>query len=171
MAQVDGLQLSIAESLRRIAEDVHQAVKMTGTPSHRSMTMAIVGLDLRSGILEYISAGHPPAVKISGRAELLPIPGGSPMGWGSDVEFGRYKCQLAPRDIILIYSDGLTENRNARGEPLKRRGLLRTVGSASNPAEVTRVLTDAMAKFVMDQNADDIAAICVQWVGSKVDAP
>ncbi|MCE9553812.1 MAG: fused response regulator/phosphatase [Planctomycetes bacterium] len=72
-------------------------------------TMAYGVLDLQTGELQYVSAGHPPMVHMSGAdASFLPNTNFS-VGWIDDVEFEADRVILRPGDRLFIYSDGVTE--------------------------------------------------------------
>jgi sigma-B regulation protein RsbU (phosphoserine phosphatase) len=57
--------------------------------------------------------GHPPALllRADGTAEYLPTPGGELVGALPDVHIATTSVRLAPRDTLLLYTDGLTEAR------------------------------------------------------------
>jgi serine phosphatase RsbU (regulator of sigma subunit) len=73
-------------------------------------------LDLSSGILSVLNAGHPHALVIrAGSAHGLPFPPATPVGVGSaHAEIGR--TTLEPGDAILIHSDGISEAHAAGGD-------------------------------------------------------
>lgn len=57
--------------------------------------------------------GHPPALllRADGTAEYLPTPGGELVGVLPDAHIATAGVRLAPRDTLLLYTDGLTEAR------------------------------------------------------------
>jgi phosphoserine phosphatase RsbU/P len=59
------------------------------------------------------SGGHPPALllRADGTAEYLPTPGGELVGVLPDAHVATTSLRLAPRDTLLLYTDGLTEAR------------------------------------------------------------
>jgi serine phosphatase RsbU (regulator of sigma subunit) len=68
------------------------------------------------GQVTLVSCGHPPAmlVRPDGRASLLDAPAGLPLGLGDS--YDAITVPWAPGDRLLMYTDGLSEARNARGE-------------------------------------------------------
>lgn len=74
-------------------------------------------LDVNQGLLTYSSAGHPPPVLVhsNGSIEILECRGPS-IGIGSEDAIGQQSIRLQPGDKILLYTDGLLENRNPAGE-------------------------------------------------------
>ena len=94
-----------------------------GLPVYATVLFAI--LELRSGRLDYCSAGHPPALlrRERGGIEALDLPN-LPLG---ALEVVRYRADwttLAPGDQLLLYTDGLVEARRGTdlfGEDRLRR--------------------------------------------------
>ncbi len=98
----------------------------TGIEEYFTMVYAIV--DLRSGLLKMVQAGHPHPLVLrrDGRAEFLGD-GGVPIGLLPDIPYAHFETQLSPGDRLLLYSDGFTECRLSNGEMLEPEGLLQLV--------------------------------------------
>ena len=66
--------------------------------------------------LTLVSCGHPPAmlVRSDGRTSLLDAPAGLPLGLGDT--YDALTVPWAPGDRLLMYTDGLSEARDARGQ-------------------------------------------------------
>ena len=76
------------------------------------VTLALLVVDPARNELVYASAGHPPPLSLSGDgcAELV-TPAGTPLGafpW----RFTESRVRLGPKDIVILYTDGLTEMRS-----------------------------------------------------------
>ncbi len=73
-------------------------------------------LDVDQGLLTYSSAGHPPPVLVrsNGSTETLNHRGPS-IGIGCDETISQQSIKLQTGDKILLYTDGLIENRNSAG--------------------------------------------------------
>ncbi|GAB5438691.1 Transcriptional regulatory protein WalR [Falsiruegeria mediterranea M17] len=98
----------------------------TGIEEYFTMVYAIV--DLRSGLLRMVQAGHPHPLVLrrDGRAEFVGE-GGVPIGLLPDIPYTQFETQLNPGDRLLLYSDGFTECRLSNGEMLEPEGLLQLV--------------------------------------------
>ena len=87
------------------------------TPSNRFVTLFAAQLEPQSGDLKFINAGHnPPLIgRADGRVEQL-ASGGFPLGIipAADYEVGN--TRLDPGDILIIYSDGVSEAVNLKDE-------------------------------------------------------
>jgi sigma-B regulation protein RsbU (phosphoserine phosphatase) len=76
-------------------------------------TMFVARLESRSGILDYCSAGHPPALHLraNGQLELL-SDGGPVLGAVPSASFDRGSMMMDPGDLLLVCSDGILESFN-----------------------------------------------------------
>lgn len=85
--------------------------------THHFVTLFLACLDLDSGLLRYSVAGHNPPLLIQGQGNeqgiLLESKQGLPLGIEDEVVFGDHTIQLAPGDLLGLYTDGLTEARNS----------------------------------------------------------
>lgn len=85
----------------------------------RAYVTATCGVfDGATGTLTYASAGHPPPlVRRAGSVEIEPLEaGGIALAFLPDVEYVAGRAILAPGDIAVMFSDGLTEAQNATGD-------------------------------------------------------
>jgi hypothetical protein len=76
-------------------------------------TVACVVLDLVSGDLTYASAGHPPPLVTTATCtEYLEGVTGTMLGTGVDTPFSAGRCRLPAGSGLLLYTDGLIEDRH-----------------------------------------------------------
>lgn len=87
-------------------------------PLTMSLASLFLGkLDPVSGVLEYCSAGHPPALLLRKDGELQSLSeGGLLLGVTSAATYSSAAVQLGPDEVLLVYSDGIIESRNPKGE-------------------------------------------------------
>jgi serine phosphatase RsbU (regulator of sigma subunit) len=80
-------------------------------------SLFVAKLDPVTGFLKYCSAGHPPALllRANGDLELL-SEGGMLLGVIAATPYVKGCCELGPGDVLMIYSDGITESQNCAGE-------------------------------------------------------
>ncbi|GLK62694.1 SpoIIE family protein phosphatase [Paracoccus kondratievae] len=128
-------------------------------------TMIYADLNLWTGHLRLVQAGHPhPMVqRADGRIESIGQ-GGLPIGVFSQADYEELQVTLAPGDRLFIYSDGLTECENARGDPLGEEGLhaiLRTNATLHGDALLESICWSA-AHYSSGQRSDDISAVLVE---------
>ncbi|HWN08483.1 MAG TPA: PP2C family protein-serine/threonine phosphatase [Pyrinomonadaceae bacterium] len=80
-------------------------------------SLFLAKLDPRTGSVKYCSAGHPPALLLRANGELeLLSEGGMLLGVIAGTPYVSGTLQLDAGDILMIYSDGLTESTNCAGE-------------------------------------------------------
>jgi serine phosphatase RsbU (regulator of sigma subunit) len=92
-------------------------------------------LDPESGALEYCSAGLPPPLLLRRDNSVERLEEGGPMlGALQEATYGSGKVCLNPGDLLLAYSDGLTECRNPLDEEFEMERLTaaaKTMGGAT----------------------------------------
>ena len=87
--------------------------------------------------LTYASAGHPsPLLRRATSGGVVNIDGtrGLPMGIDADERYPTATVQLAPGDLVLIYTDGFSEARASNGEFLGPDGLSAVLATATGTA-------------------------------------
>ncbi len=131
----------------------------------------IVGqLDLATGWWRWTTCGHPPALLVrAGRVvKTLDSVIGAPLGLGlleQHPEIGQER--LEPGDRLLIYTDGVTEARDAAGEFFGTERLVRFVtrhtASGQPAAETLRRLNRAILAHQNGALQDDATTVLVEW--------
>lgn len=83
----------------------------------RFFTIVYGVLDANAGTFRFASAGHPAALLCSrGCAPVFASAGGPAVGWLDTLEVEEHEMKLEPGDTVILYSDGVVENANVRGE-------------------------------------------------------
>jgi serine phosphatase RsbU (regulator of sigma subunit)/pSer/pThr/pTyr-binding forkhead associated (FHA) protein len=102
----------LAEAVGRINRTVCQNV-----PSSKYVTFFLATLDPASGRLDYVNAGHNPPilVRAEGTVEKLAA-GGLVLGIFESVIYEGGAVVMEPGDMLVIYSDGVTETWDPDGE-------------------------------------------------------
>jgi serine phosphatase RsbU (regulator of sigma subunit)/pSer/pThr/pTyr-binding forkhead associated (FHA) protein len=86
-------------------------------PPERYVTAIIAALDPGSGRVSYTNAGHNAGllVRADGSVQKLEA-NGLPLGLFPIVEYERVEITLSPGDLIVLYTDGITEAANSQGD-------------------------------------------------------
>lgn len=67
-------------------------------------------------VLDYVSAGHPPALLRRGAVVMrLGEDGDIPLGIDRHYRFANSRCEFLPGDVLLVFTDGVHEACDARG--------------------------------------------------------
>lgn len=135
-------------------------------PSNRFVTLFYAELDPASGTLSFLNAGHNPPliVHAAGTVEQL-ASGGLPLGIKRDAEYREGRTQLQMGDVLVIYSDGVTEATSPSGEEFGPTRLYEVVSRNidASAAGVRDRIESALTKFSQGtQAADDITLVIVK---------
>jgi adenylate cyclase len=127
-------------------------------------------LDLTTGMLVYVNAGHDsPFVMHSGSAPTsLPLAGGPPLGTVDDFRYSIEERQLAPGEMVLAYTDGVTEAQDANKALYSgaRLGRLLATAPIATARGVVDFVRDDVRRFAAGaEQADDITLLAVRWLG------
>jgi len=138
MAELKGLMLALSHSERsprKLLIDVNR--RLVGHLDNRSfITMTYAVIDLDAGTMTCARAGHTPLVVVSdGKSEVL-TPDGMVLGLrlpGADHRFEEILQEhvqpLRAGDVIVLYTDGITEAMDATGELFGDAALARVLSS------------------------------------------
>ena len=130
-------------------------------------TTAFLGeLDLASRTMRYICAGHNPPVlrRRAGVLERLEA-GGLPLGVMASARFEQGSVALDSGDLLVVFTDGVTEAENERQEEYGEPRLLDVVSGlgAGTAAEGLKIAMSAVDGFVgRTRQHDDITALVMR---------
>ncbi|CAN5891105.1 hypothetical protein BH18ACI4_BH18ACI4_09960 [soil metagenome] len=135
-------------------------------PANRFVTLFYAELDPASGALSFLNAGHNPPliVHAAGTVEQL-ASGGLPLGIKRNAEYREGRTQMQPGDVLVIYSDGVTEAASPSGEEFGPTRLYEVVSRNidASAAGVRDRIESALTKFSQGtQAADDITLVIVK---------
>ena len=125
--------------------DQASALLYAATTPEKYVTAAFVDLEPATGALRFVGAGHVDTlvVRADGEAVML-VSTGTPLGLlQPGLPFGESELTLGPGDVLVLYSDGVTEAQNAAEEEYGVERLLEVVrATASEPpdAMIARLL-------------------------------
>jgi sigma-B regulation protein RsbU (phosphoserine phosphatase) len=119
-------------------------------------------LDISEGILTYSSAGHPPPVLVhsNGSTETLDHRGPS-IGLGCEDIIGQQSIELQTGDKILLYTDGLIENRNSAGVFFGKQRFYDIVKKHRNESvqDIVETIYATVKEFSQQAKPDDDVSI------------
>ncbi len=178
MAELKGLMLALSHeerSPKRLLTRVnHLLAEHLDNRSFITMTYGVIDLD--AGTLTHARAGHTPLLAVSrGQAEVI-VPNGMVLGLRLPGAADRFESLLeehtmvlSPGDVIVFYTDGVTEAMDRDGELFGDAALGRVVSSHSHLDAAgirERVLRDVSAFVGEAEPHDDMTMVVV-----KVDGP
>ncbi|GAA1348793.1 PP2C family protein-serine/threonine phosphatase [Saccharothrix algeriensis] len=138
-----------------------------------SATAVLAEVDLTTGRLRYLNAGHPRPLVVRGGGVVEPLTGGRrpPLGLGGAervrAEPAVAEEVLRPADWLVVHTDGVTEARDPHGAPFGETGLaefLRREAAADDPApETARRLVRAVLAHQGGVAQDDATVVLARW--------
>ena len=166
---------SPAQALQRVNE-----LLMAESRSGMFLTVFYGVLNWREGQLTYANAGHNPPILWrcqgheavasrttgggasqslrSGEGDVVPLAAkGIVLGVIDDVELEQRQVSIFPGDILILYTDGVTEPINAREEEFGEERLVEVVAANCNKPcrQIVEAIYAAVSDFVGDQAAFD----------------
>jgi serine phosphatase RsbU (regulator of sigma subunit) len=135
-------------------------------PTNRFVTLFYAELDPESGALSFLNAGHNPPliVHAAGTVEQL-ASGGLPLGIKPDAEYREGRTQMQKGDVLVIYSDGVTEAQSPTGEEFGATRLYEVVSRniEASAAGIRDRIESSLTKFAQGTSAaDDITLVIVK---------
>jgi serine phosphatase RsbU (regulator of sigma subunit)/DNA-binding transcriptional regulator YhcF (GntR family) len=122
-----------------------------------------------SCVLQYVNAGHNPPIIVRPRTESCQLfhlrAEGVPIGMFADAQFVATKFQLAQDDILVAYTDGITEAANASSElwGLERlESLLRSCSRMAPTEIVERILAEVSDFANGEPQRDDVTLVVLK---------
>ena len=162
----------------RILHDLNQLAQEDLSHSHRFVTLFYSDFDPRSRKLRYANAAHNPP--LLWRAETRSIARldapGLLIGLQSDADYGCGAIILEPGDVLLYYTDGVTEAPGITGDRFNETRLLKVLDeccrSGLNAQNILDDLFKRLDSFIgSDHHLEDDASMVVLKVNEELTLP
>jgi phosphoserine phosphatase RsbU/P len=125
------------------------------------------------GSLTYCNAGHNAPLLVSASAIRRLETGGVVLGLFDTATFEQETVTLEPGDLIVLFSDGVTEAMNAEGEEFTDDRLIACANAhrGAAPQQVLdALLADVHAFCAGEPQSDDVTAVLVRYNGPQKSA-
>ncbi len=167
MTQNKGGQWDLLPPHKVAAKLNHMMFSEIGTDLY--FTLALADLNLRSGAVTMVQAGHPhPAVLHPDGSVTWQGAGGMPIGLLEDAVFDSFTFTLAPGDRLLMYSDGVTECQGIGTGDLGEDGLeslLRQTANDQGDALLDNLVTALQHFAGRTEFDDDVSLVAFDFTG------
>ena len=140
-------------------------------PEALFVTMLLGVLDLETGLLTLVNAGHdsPWLIHPDGSMTHLDSPpdaGGPPICMVDDFPYRAQQAQLAPGDALVMYTDGITEAMNAGNEiygGARLEKALHDAGTLAPRELIERIRIDVGQHVGAAEASDDMTLLVIRW--------
>jgi sigma-B regulation protein RsbU (phosphoserine phosphatase) len=137
-------------------------------PEARFATAILGQLNLDTGLLRYLNAGHPPPLLLRRGRVIRGLGGGRRLPLGlDDPQIKIAEEVLEPGDRLLLYTDGVTEARDHNGQLFGEERLIELIerhAAAGLPApETLRRLCHAALAHYDGPPSDDASLLLLEW--------
>ncbi len=138
-------------------------------PSNRFITFFFCVLDPATGVLRFANAGHNPPILVRGSGEAQMLEGGGPvLGILSIAPYCEMTLQMEPGDLLVLYSDGVTEANNPNYDEFGEERFIEVLRRhrRERSEEIVEAATKALAEFASGApQADDITMVAAKRLG------
>lgn len=120
---------------------------------------------LASGAVDVCNAGHCPPLHVHAGAVRSIVATGVPVGLFCSGDYGVQTLALAPGDVLVLYTDGVTEAQDDSGEPYGEERLTRLVASVSGRKPqgiVEACVADVTAFLGGARPTDDLTVMAIR---------
>ena len=171
-------EVLIGLSPDRILHDLNQLAQEDLAHSHRFVTLFYSDFDPRTRLLRYANAAHnPPLIwrRLRNAVDRLDAPG-LLIGLQPEAEYGCEQIVLDPGDVLLYYTDGVTEAAGLNGERFDEQRLVQALHTACRSGVGAQGILDQLYarldRFVgPDRPLEDDASMVVLKVREELMLP
>ena len=131
------------------------------------VTLLACILDLKTGELAFSNAGHNPPLILAadGKCSFLKLPDGLVLGVMTDAEYRDDTVRLGPGDMIVTYTDGVTEAMSPKKELYSEARLQETLSRMAGRSvedTIDAIIASVKAHAAGAPQSDDIAVLAVE---------
>jgi sigma-B regulation protein RsbU (phosphoserine phosphatase) len=166
MASLQALLRTLVLTNQSPADVVHHLNRLMIHNIHYTnfVTLFLAAYDPATGMLTFSNAGHNPPLLFHAhnRAFEWLRPTGPAVGLVEDMAFYETSLQLRPGDVLLLYTDGVTEARGVDDEEFGEGRLLEAVGRSAGQSagEILHSVRDDLFDFLQKETPlDDITLV------------
>ena len=151
---------SLPGSIAKIITDVNRQLVQDVEDSGQFMTMFFLALNTESKLLEWVRAGHDPAMLYNPGSDSFSELGGSGIALGVDPKWiyeDNKKTDFSYGQIIFLSTDGIWEARNKKGEMLGKEPIINAIrkNASSDASQIIDAIFDTLDKFIGGVKIED----------------
>ncbi len=164
-------RVSLPGSIANIISDLNYQLVQDVKDSGQFMTMFYLSIDPIKKQLNWVRAGHDPAIFYDPSSDLFEALGGSGLSLGVDEDWvfeNNLKRNLARGQIILLGTDGIWESRNPKGDMFGKERIFHILRkkSSSSANEILDTIFDSLNRFQKNVKIeDDVTLVIIKITG------
>jgi serine phosphatase RsbU (regulator of sigma subunit)/anti-sigma regulatory factor (Ser/Thr protein kinase) len=152
-----GVVSAPGEVLRRVNE-----LLIPQIPLNMFVTCLVLVIDPRTGRTQFANAGHNLPYLRRGRRVIQLAARGMPLGLMAGSEYDEHETVIEPDDIVLLYSDGITEQHDADGDMFGFGRTETLVQRAASGEELIEDAVETLGRFASSvEQEDDITLVAL----------
>ncbi len=161
-----------SESLATIVADINRYFMRDVGRSGQFMTLFLARIVRREGHLQWVRAGHEPALLYDPSDDSMEVlkGRGMPLGVQADAEFEECHRDFRPGQVLVIGTDGIAETRSPEGAYFGRQRMQEVIRSNAHrtSAEIVDAMFAAATAFRGEgPQEDDLTLVVVKATGTK----
>jgi two-component system sensor histidine kinase ChiS len=167
---LDASQYQDSETvLKYIANTVNGILYDSASKSGHNMSMAFVALEYDTQKIIHLSASHKPVYIANVDECKACIAKGSLLGQRNNPRFEVKEMDIAPGDVLLLYTDGLSDNQGPEGEKIKSRKVMDLmIATPRSSMKVKKRILDYMQETWKGiPQEDDCSIMVIKWNGPE----
>jgi len=149
------------EVCRRLNEHLHQV-----TDASKFATFFYADWQPGNRRLTYVNAGHNAPILLGNQRRQRLDRGGAPLGMFPNAEFQTGEVFLYPGELLVLYSDGVTEAANGKKEEFGEQRLESLVDAHCEKSlqEIQRIVLAAVQEWTANQLEDDLTLLLIRSI-------
>ncbi len=156
-------------SMRTIVAKVNKLL-WESVEADRFVTAIYGVLDIQSRRFTYVNAGHNPGVifrPVTGKIDHLDATGPL-LGTLEAATYKERHVEIHPGDVLVLYTDGVTEAMNPEGElfGMERLEEVLREKAVEGAASVLRAIRETVQTFQEGRQTDDLTVVVVKGIGA-----
>ena len=171
MANLQALLRTLAETgnppsevCRRLNQHLHQV-----TDASKFATFFYGEWNTAERRLRYVNAGHNTPILLGSLSGRQLAEGGFPLGMFPSAEFQTGEVMLRSGDVLVLYSDGITEATSSGGEEFGETRLQAEIEKhAGKPlSEIQAAILEAVRRWAGDEPDDDMTLLMIRAIEAR----
>ena len=160
-ASVRGQSLSAGDNIAGLTANVNRLV-FDASSSSRYATFFYAQFNPATRRMVYTNGGHNPPILLRGSEVIRLETGGPPVGLFGSARYEQAEIQLAPGDLLLLYTDGMSEAENPAEEEWGEDAMIAAARACFEhpPARMIQDILEAADRFADGaQQHDDMTLV------------